>query len=122
MQPTDPSALDRLLIAVGVTLTWLGGEAGKAFIAGAAGGLYRWLMAERRRLRDGVVAVVSGAISASYLGPVVLAILRLSGLKIADGPDLYLTSGFLAGLAGMSIAKLVVALIEAQARKIRGQQ
>ncbi len=120
MQPTDPSVFDRLLFAVGVAITWLSGEAGKALIAGAAGGFYRWLMAERRRLRDGVVAVVSGAISASYLGPVALAILRLSGLKIDDGPDIYLTSGFLAGLAGMSIAKLVVALIEAQARKLRG--
>lgn len=122
MSLQEPTLWDKALIALGVTATYLSGEAGRALVAGAAGGLYRWMMSERRRLRDGVVAAVSGAISASYLGPVVLAILRAAGLKISEGPDLYLTAGFLSGLAGMSIAKLVVAMIEAQARRMRGEK
>lgn len=119
---TDPTIFDKLLIGVSGTVTWLATEAGRAVIAGAAGGLYRWMMSERRRLRDGVVAVMSGALSASYLGPVVLALLRKAGLTLTDGPDLYLTAGFLSGLAGMSLAKLAVAIMEAQARRLRGPQ
>ena len=115
--------MDQIRAATAAGATWLAGEAGRAAIAGAAGGLYRWLMQERRRIRDGLVAVVSGAISAQYLGPVVLAVLRLAGLRLGgEGGDLSLTAGFLAGLAGMSIAKLVVATVEAQAQKMRGER
>ncbi|SEP27621.1 hypothetical protein SAMN04490248_1691 [Salinihabitans flavidus] len=122
MDMKDPTLWDRALVAASGIVTWLTGEAGRALIAGAAGGLYRWLMQERRRLRDGVVAVLSGAVAAQYLGPVVLALLRMAGLKLTEGPELYLTSGFLAGLAGMSLAKLMVALMEAQAARLRGER
>lgn len=117
----DPNFWDRALVAASGVVTWLTGEAGRAMIAGAAGGLYRWMMQEKRKLGEGVLAVLGGALASQYLGPVVLAVLRLAGLKLADSPELYLTSGFLAGLAGMSIAKLVVAMIEAQVAKLRGQ-
>ncbi|MBY6119540.1 hypothetical protein KUV64_27335, partial [Mameliella alba] len=103
----------------GAVLTWLAGETGRAVIAGAAGGLYRWLMQERRRLRDGIVAVAAGALAAQFLGPVVLAGLRLVGLKLqGTEAELAPTAGFLAGLAGMSIAKMLVALMETQAARL----
>lgn len=119
----DQPLLDQFRILASAVLTWLGGEAGRAVIAGAAGGLYRWLMQEKRRLRDGAVAVAAGALSAQYLGPVVMAGLRLAGLNLkGTEAELAPTAGFLAGLAGMSIAKMVVALMEAQAARMRGDK
>ncbi|WP_208348681.1 hypothetical protein [Pseudaestuariivita rosea] len=120
MSLNDPTLWDRLVQGGLAVLTWLTGETGRAVSAGAFGGLYRWFMAERRKLRDGVISVISGAIAASYLGPIVLALLASAGLKLDTGPDLYMTSGFLAGLVGMSVARMVVSLVEAQAKRIGG--
>lgn len=117
---TDPSFWDKALIAASGVVTWLVGESGRALVAGAAGGGFRWLMAEKRRLRDGMVAVIAGAISAQYLAPLVIPILRAAGLRMSDSPDLLLTSGFLAGLAGMSFAKLILAALEARIASIKG--
>lgn len=117
---SDPTIWERAyVVAVGAT-TWLAGEAGRAMVAGAAGGLFRWLMQERRRLRDGLVAVGAGVIAANYLAPVVLAILSLAGLDLAKVDGIDATGGFLAGLAGMSLAKLSLAIMEAQANRLRG--
>jgi hypothetical protein len=88
------------------------GETGRAMVAGAAGGLLRWLGQERRRLRDGVLAVASGSIAALYLAPVVIAVLAAMGLDIGTGPATERSAGFLAGLAGMSVAKVLIAAVE----------
>ncbi|MCT4557360.1 MAG: hypothetical protein N4A61_04795 [Pelagimonas sp.] len=101
-------------------LVWLTGEAGRLYLAGAVGGAYRALMSERRRWRDGIISVVAGVFSAPYLAPVVLAVLEKAGLQVVDSPNVGVSAGFLAGLTGMSLAKLVVAMIEGQAAKLVG--
>ena len=116
----DPTLWDRLVIYGSSVIAWASGEAGRAIVAGAAGGLHRWLMSETRRLLDGVVAVVSGAIAAQFFGPVVIALLNVAGLRLQSGPDLDMTAGFIAGLLGMSLSKLIVAIVEAQARRLLG--
>ena len=106
--------LDSLWIVTSAVLVWIGGEAGKVVVAGAAGGLLRWLMQERRRVRDGIVSVTGGVIASVYLGPVVAAILAAAVGPVADAT----AAGFIAGLAGMSLAKIIVAIVESQANRL----
>lgn len=105
---------------VAAITTWVAGETGRAMVAGAAGGLLRWMGQERRRLRDGVLAVASGSIAALYLAPVVIGILAAVGLDLGQGEAADRAAGFLAGLAGMSFAKVVIALIETWAARQTG--
>lgn len=116
----DPTLWDRLVIYGSSFIAWATGEAGRAVVAGAAGGLHRWFMSETRRLVDGLVAVVSGAMSAQFFGPLVLALLNFAGLRMPSGTETDMTAGFIAGLLGMSLAKLIVAVVEAQARRLLG--
>lgn len=116
----DPTIWDKALIYGSSVVAWLSGEAGRAAAAGAIGGLHRWLMSEKRRLIDGLFAAVSGAVCAQYLGPVVLAMLKLAGLRLGDGQDVDMTAGFIAGLMGMSLAKFLVAIVENKAIKLSG--
>lgn len=119
-QPPPPDAIDTLLLWLGGAILWVGGESGRTFVAGGAGGLMRWLFDERRRLRDGVIAVGSGAICAHYLGAVVLAIIEVPMPRLIERGDANMTAGFLAGLVGMSLAKILTAVVEERARRMRG--
>ena len=92
--------------------TWLVGETGRAVVAGGFGGAMRWLSQERRRVREGVIAVISGALAAVYLAPVMMAMMRVLHLDLGDGPRAWSAAAFLTGLAGMSLAKIVVAMVE----------
>lgn len=106
---------DWIVLSVNAAATWIAGETGRAVAAGAAGGLYRWLMQERRRMRDGVLAVTSGSLAALYLAPVVLAVLRAMGVDLGVSEAADRAAGFLTGLAGMSMAKVIIAAVEAWA-------
>ena len=109
---------EKIWLAASAIVLWLAGETGRAIVAGAAGGLLRWLAQERRRVRDGVVSVTGGMIASVYLGPVVAAVLTAAGSPISDPA----ATGFIAGLAGMSLAKVIVAIVEAQAaRMVKGR-
>ena len=105
----------KAVLAVLAVVLRLGGKTGKAVLAGAAGGLLRWLMQERRRPRDGIVSVTGGVIASIYLGPVVGAIMTQSMGPIGSTQ----ASGFVAGLAGMSLAKMIVAIVETAAGRMR---
>lgn len=118
----DPTFWDKVVIYGSSLAAWLSGEAGRAAAAGALGGLHRWFMSERRRLRDGLIAVTSGAICAMYLGPVVVALLDSAGLSLAPGPDVDRAAGYLAGLLGMSLAKILVGVVEAQVARLAGER
>lgn len=111
---TDPTGIDKLVIMLASVATWLTGEVGRVLLAGASGGLVRWLVQEKRRLRDGVIAVVAGAPSAFYLGPAVPGLMELAGVNVANDPNMTQTFGFLAGLGGMSLAKALIGLIESR--------
>ena len=114
----EPSWTDQLLVNAALIGAWVTGEAGRAAIAGAAGGLVRWLMSERRRLRDGVVSIMAGTLMARYATPLMMAL-----LETYFGPlkgDVQGTAGFAAGIVGMSMAKLIMGMLEAHARRISG--
>lgn len=120
MQTEGPGFLDMALFYAGLIVAWLAGEAGRAALAGAAGGLVRWLTSERYRLRDGVVSVVAGALMARYASPVMLALLE-KWLGEMSG-DVAGAAGFAAGLAGMSLAKLIMGMIDANSRRFSGDR
>lgn len=120
MDEKEPNLWMTALTYGGMVATWATGEAGKIFVAGGAGGMFRWLMASRRSLRDGAVAVVAGAIVARYMWPFTLALIEKSFPGIGQSPDAIGMAAFASGLGGMSIAKLVIAVIEVRARKVEG--
>lgn len=85
---------------------WLLGKDGQIILAGAAGGVIRW-MTLRQNWREGLIMIASGAICAYYLGPLGTWIFR----PIFDEPDRQATmSGFLVGFIGLGIAGFIMDL------------
>ncbi|MBU2961971.1 hypothetical protein KO516_14365 [Citreicella sp. C3M06] len=105
---------------LGLWLTWLSGAAGQVAIAGAAGGAVRWWMEARRRIASGIGSVITGAIFAQYFAPITLAIMNRYIGPLGDGA--YATAAFAAGLGGMSIAKIIIAAVEAGAGKLNHEK
>lgn len=119
MTEHEPGLLQQVLFFMAMIGAWIAGEAGRAALAGAAGGLVRWLTSERRRIRDGIVSVIAGALMARYASPVMLAILeRWIGEMSGDVAG---AAGFASGLAGMSLTKLILGAIDANARRLGGR-
>ena len=69
---------------------WLYSDTTSTVLAGASGGLVRWLTL-RHNLREGIVALIVGGLCALYLGPVISPILEPIIGKIAPQGD---ASGF----------------------------
>lgn len=118
--PPDASSglLEQIAFFFAACATWIAGEAGRAFLAGVSGGFVRWLMADRRKLRDGAVSVVAGGLMSLYASPLMLVVLeRWFGALSGDAAG---AAGFAAGLAGMSLAKLILGAIDAHARRMGG--
>lgn len=103
--------------AVALAGTWISGEAGKVAVAGGAGGVIRWLASEKRRIRDGIVAAFAGMLLGRYLWPVTLHLLELLPGELGKGPDAIAVAGCIAGMGGISVAKITIAGLEARARK-----
>lgn len=103
---------------VGAVLTWITGEAGRVWIAGAAGGLLRWFHQEVRRIRDGVIAVISGVMAAQYLPPIVVPLLQLVNINVALDQSTAASIYFVSGLVGMSVTKLLLAVFEVYIPKL----
>ena len=88
-------------------LAWLQSDAGTAALAGAAGGLVRWLTL-RESWKDGAMSLLVGSICASYLGPLVEPMLvpvvgQLTGQEDAEG-----FSSFVVGLGGIGFSGFVI--------------
>lgn len=110
-------SLNDVLVLGAGAVAWLSGEAGRIVVASGAGGLVRWLASERRRIRDGILSVVAGILVGSYLWPLVLAALGLLPGMSPESGDSQAMAGFIAGLMGISGAKIVIAVIEARGRQ-----
>jgi hypothetical protein len=94
-------------------LTWLATEPGKAALAGALGGIVRWVTL-REHWRDGILSLLVGAICAIYLGPLVAPILEPVIGKLAPGGDTAGFSAFVVGIGGMSISGLLIDVFRAR--------
>ncbi|MFN4129377.1 MAG: hypothetical protein ACK4GC_06135 [Paracoccaceae bacterium] len=119
MTENEPGLFQQALFFIAMIGAWIAGEAGRAALAGAAGGLVRWLTSEQRRIRDGIVSVIAGALMARYASPVMLAILE-NWIGEMSG-DVAGAAGFAAGLAGMSLTKLILGAIDAHVRRLGGR-
>lgn len=86
---------------------WLHTDAGTAAVAGAAGGLVRWLTLREKPV-DGLAALVVGSVCAIYLGPLVDPMLAPVIGKIAPGDDARGFSSFVVGLGGIGMAGFVI--------------
>ncbi|MGR3813392.1 MAG: hypothetical protein ACU0AU_04820 [Cognatishimia activa] len=97
--------------------SWLFGDATSAAIAGAAGGLVRWLTL-RESFWEGLQALLVGSICAIYLGPLVEPLLAPVIGKIAPDNDSAGFSSFVVGLGGISIAGFVIDIIKGRRKQL----
>lgn len=94
-------------------LGWLSSDAGRAAVAGALGGIVRWITL-RERPREALGSLVVGAISAVYLGPLVAPLLEPVVGAIAPKGDASGFAAFVVGLGGISIASFLIEVIRAR--------
>ncbi len=82
-------------------------DAAIAALAGAAGGLVRWLTL-RETWRDGVASLLVGTVCAVYLGPIAEPMLRpvLGALAPNHNPAGF--SSFVVGLGGIGLSGFVI--------------
>jgi hypothetical protein len=98
-------------------LTWLWSEPGKAALAGALGGIVRWVTL-REHWRDGILSLLVGAICAVYLGPLVAPILEPVIGRLAPGGDTAGFSAFIVGIGGMSISGMLIDIFRARRAEV----
>jgi len=114
--PQVPFYTEALAVIANAFL-WVTGEAGRTAVASGAGGLVRWLASERKRIGEGILSVSGGVLVGSYLWPLVLVgIGAIPGVD-PTSPDSKAMAGFIAGMMGISGAKIVIAIVEARARQ-----
>ena len=99
-------------------IAWLFSEQGRAAIAGAAGGIVRWVTL-REHWKDGSLSLLVGAICAIYLGPLVAPMLEPVIGKIAPQSDGAGFSSFVVGLGGISLSGFLIDLIRARRTEIK---
>lgn len=92
---------------MGGIIAWLQTEPGKAALAGAAGGLVRWLTL-REHPRDGMVSLLVGAICAVYLGPIAEPLLEPLVGAIAPQRDGGGFAAFVTGLGGIGLTGMLI--------------
>lgn len=111
---------DTILLWGTLILAWVVGEGGRVVIAGAAGGLIRWIMDERRRFRDGAIAVITGAIFANYGTPVGTVLLNnWFGPLDAGNDQIRDSAAFAMGIGGMTVGKLIMAMFERHVERLK---
>lgn len=98
--------------------SWAGTDAGKAALAGALGGIVRWLTL-RPKWSEGLATLVVGAICAIYLGPLALPIVEGSVGKVIPNGDMSGLASFLVGIGGVSLSGFVLDLFDRRRAALR---
>ena len=119
MPEKTPGLIELILFWGGTGLAWLTGEGGRIAVASGLGGLTRWLVSERQRIRDGVIAIFGGLIVGQYLWPLVLHVPGwVGGAEIPETPNSIAMAAFVAGTMGMSAVKIIIAIVETRSAKL----
>lgn len=93
---------------------WLAGAKGQLAISGAMGGVVRWLTL-KERIGDGLVSIAVGGITATYVGPIGVPLLKpLLGVLVDDTASQGTLSGFVVGLGGITATGLFIDLWRAR--------
>lgn len=99
---------------------WLFGEKGQLAIAGALGGVVRWLSL-REDWRSGVISLVVGAICAAYVAPLAIPVFdSVLGKIVPDEASRVGFAGFVIGVGGIAVAGLIMDVWKARRRQISG--
>lgn len=92
------------------TLNELIGEKGQMILAGASGGLMRWITL-KEKLTDGLVSVIGGMVCAAYLGPVAIPLLEPALRLVVIEQEARIGVGcFLVGLGGVVVTGFLIDL------------
>lgn len=79
-------------------------------IAGLLGGIIHWVT-NRLSWRNGLLCLVVGAISAVYLGPIMIAPILTNGFGV-DGDPAMALGGFLIGVSGIAFQGTIIDLLK----------
>lgn len=94
---------------------------GQLILAGAAGGIVRWLTLKQGWL-DGLISVAVGSILAAYLGPVAVAWLKpVADFSGAGAEAAIGLGGFLVGIGGIVVSGFVIDLWHMRNKLMREQ-
>lgn len=86
------------------------GDKAQMAVAGALGGVVRWLTL-RSSAVDGLISIVVGAICAVYLGPVCLPLIEpVLGKIVLDENARAGLSGFFIGIGGIGVSSFIMEL------------
>lgn len=98
--------------------SWILTDQARTALAGAAGGVVRWVTL-RERWQDGVASLLVGSICALYVGPFVNPLISPMMSDLAPNGDSTGFASFLVGLGGISIAGLLIDLVRARTSRAR---
>lgn len=99
--------------------SWIMTDQARTALAGAAGGIVRWVTL-RERWQDGVASLIVGALCALYVGPFVNPLIKPLIGDLAPNGDSNGFASFIVGLGGISIAGLLIDLIRARTAHAKG--
>ena len=100
--------------------SWIMTDQAKTALAGAAGGIVRWVTL-RERWQDGAASLLVGSICALYVGPFVNPLINPLIGDLAPNGDSTGFASFIVGLGGISIAGLLIDMIRARSAKVKGR-
>ena len=92
---------------------WIISGDGRAAVAGALGGLVRWITL-REHWTDGLASLLVGSVCAMYLGPLVAPFLNPVVGQLVPGSDGSGFSAFVVGLGGISFSGFLIDVIRAR--------
>lgn len=100
----------------------IGPDRWQLLLAGALGGVVRWLTL-RDHWSDGLIAVVVGGICSVYLSPLAVPSLAPLLLNVGIARDSTNSlSGFLIGIGGITVSGLIMDVWRARRRMIKQKQ
>ncbi len=98
--------------------SWIMTDQARTALAGAAGGIVRWVTL-RERWQDGAASLLVGSICALYVGPFVNPLIKPMIGDLAPNGDSNGFASFIVGLGGISVAGLLIDLIRTRATKVK---
>lgn len=93
----------------------------KLLVAGALGGVVRWLTLKQQWL-DGLISVIVGAICAVYIGPSIMPLLKpVIDFTGVDQESAVGLGGFLIGIGGILVSGFVIDLWQLRRKLLNGE-
>ena len=105
----------------GELMGWAYTDSGKIVLAGALGGLVRWVTL-RNSWTEGISSMVVGGICALYLGPLITPLLEPVIGSIAPDGDAQGFASFVTGLGGISISGILIDIINTRRESLTDEE